>query len=147
MSNSTATIPNSGKSRFAADGSPGSWFELDALPKTVPPEIVGRLPPVVVQTSPVSGNTRVDSSVSEIRVTFSKEMADGSWSWIAVSPDTFPKTTGEPRYLADGRTCVLPVKLEAGRTYATWLNSNKFKNFKDAQGRPAVPYLLIFETR
>jgi len=37
--------------------------------------------------------------------------------------------------------------LEPGRTYAFWLNSENFKNFKDAEGRPSVPYLLIFETK
>jgi hypothetical protein len=40
----------------------------------------------------------------------------------------------------------LPVKLEPNRFYATWLNSEKFKNFQDREGRPAVPYLLTFRT-
>ena len=44
------------------------------------------------------------------------------------------------------RTCVLPVKLEPGKTYAIWLNSQKFGNFKDTDGRSAVPYLLVFRT-
>ena len=39
------------------------------------------------------------------------------------------------------------VKLEKGRTYVIWLNSEKFENFKDASGNPAVPYLLVFETK
>ena len=34
-----------------------------------------------------------------------------------------------------------------GKTYAIWLNSQKFRNFKDTAGRPAVPYLLVFRTR
>jgi len=109
--------------------------------------LVRTLPPVVVETVPVSGDTAVDPSTSEIRVTFSKEMTDGSWAWTTASDDTNPEITGTPRYLGDKRTCVLPVKLEGGRTYAFWLNSNRFKAFKDAEGRPAVPYLLIFETR
>jgi len=74
-------------------------------------------------------------------------MTDGSWSWSTASKDSFPETTGKPRYLADRRTCVLPVKLEPGKTYASWLNSQKFGNFKDTEGRSAVPYLLIFQTR
>ena len=49
-------------------------------------------------------------------------------------------------YEADHKTCVLKVKLEADTTYGWWLNSQKFHNFKDAQGRSAVPYLLVFET-
>jgi RNA polymerase sigma-70 factor (ECF subfamily) len=49
--------------------------------------------------------------------------------------------------LKDKKTCVLPVKLEAGKTYAIWVNSEKFENFKDDAGRPAVPYLLVFQTK
>lgn len=108
---------------------------------------VQTLPPVVVKTVPQSGDMEVDPSVCEIRVTFSKKMKDRSWSWSQMSDETFPAPTGEPpRYEADGRTCVLPVKLEPGQTYVLWLNSAKFGNFKDAQGRSAVPYLLVFET-
>ncbi len=104
-------------------------------------------PPVVVRTVPEGGTDGVDPGVTEIRVTYSKGMADGSWSWSTWGTDTFPETTGKPHYLADKRTCVLPVKLRPGRTYATWLNSENFGNFKDADGHPAVPYLLIFTTR
>lgn len=35
---------------------------------------VQSMPPVVVKTSPQSGDIRVDSALKEIRVTFSKEM-------------------------------------------------------------------------
>ncbi len=104
-------------------------------------------PPVVVKTNPEAGATDVDPALSEIRVTFSKKMLDKSWSWSTASKNTFPKVTGEIHYLDDGRTCVLPVKLEAGKTYATWVNSGRFVNFKDRDRRPAVPYLLVFETR
>ena len=72
---------------------------------------------------------------------------DKSWSWSTASKNTFPKVTGDIHYLDDGRTCVLPVKLEPGKTYATWINSGRFINFKDRDRRPAVPYLLVFETR
>ena len=108
---------------------------------------VATMPPVVVSTVPESGSKDVPASTTEIRVTFSKDMADGSWSWSQVSDATFPKINGKPRYLADKRTCVLPVKLEPGRTYVSWLNSQKFTDFKDTDGRSAVPYLLIFQTR
>ena len=103
-------------------------------------------PPVVVKTVPEAGDTEVDPTVTEIRVTFSKRMADRSWSWSQLSDDTFPQTTGKPKYLKDGKTCVLSVKLEPGKTYAFWLNSERFKNFKTRDGQPAVPYLLVFET-
>jgi hypothetical protein len=104
-------------------------------------------PPVVVRTVPEAGTDGVDPGLTEIRVTYSKDMTDGSWSWSTWGTDTFPELTGRPHYLADKRTCVAPVRLQPGRTYATWLNSDNFSNFKDADGRPAVPYLLVFKTR
>jgi hypothetical protein len=33
------------------------------------------------------------------------------------------------------------------RTPIALLNSQKFGNFKDAEGNTAVPYLLVFQTR
>lgn len=109
---------------------------------------VKEMPPVVVRTVPQSGDTEVDADkIKEIRVTFSKDMMDKSWSWTQISNETFPKTDGEVHYDKDRRTCVLPVKLEAGKTYVLWLNSARFGNFKDADGNSAVPYLLVFETK
>jgi RNA polymerase sigma-70 factor (ECF subfamily) len=102
---------------------------------------------VVVQTTPSIGDTDVDPALTEIRVTYNKEMMDGSWSWSQVTDEPFPETTGKPRYEADHKTCVLPVKLYPGKTYTIWLNSEKFGNFKDVQGRSAVPFLLRFATR
>jgi RNA polymerase sigma-70 factor (ECF subfamily) len=105
------------------------------------------VPPVVVKTVPEAGAADVDPALAEIKVTYSKAMQAGSWSWSMASKASFPTMNGQPKYLEDAKTCVLPVKLEPGKTYAIWLNSEKFKNFKDADGRPAVPYLLVFKTR
>ncbi len=105
------------------------------------------VPPVVVKTDPVAGAAEVDPKLTEIKVTFSKDMQDGSWSWTTLSQDSFPKVDGQPKYLADKRTCVLPVQLEPVRTYAIGVNSTKFGNFKDIDGRSAVPYLLVFKTK
>ncbi len=105
------------------------------------------VPPVVVKTVPEAGAGDVDPKLTEIKVTFSKDMQDGSWSWSTLSEESFPQMSGKPKYLADKRTNVLPVKLEPGKTYAIWLNSAKFGNFKDAGGQSAVPYLLVFKTK
>jgi RNA polymerase sigma-70 factor (ECF subfamily) len=105
------------------------------------------VPPVVVKSVPEAGAAGVDPTLTEIKVMFSKEMQDGSWSWAILSRESFPKLNGQPKYLADKRTCVLPVQLEPGKTYAIWVNSEKSSNFKDAGGRPAVPYLLVFRTK
>lgn len=113
------------------------------------PELVVSLavaPPVVVRTVPESGTDGVDPALTEIKVTYSKDMMDKTWTWSTWGQDTFPDLTGKPHYLPDNRTCVLPVKLKPNKTYAIWLNSNNFGNFKDAKGISAVPYLLIFKT-
>jgi RNA polymerase sigma factor (sigma-70 family) len=103
--------------------------------------------PVVVRTVPEAGSDGVDPDLAEIKATFSKDMLDGDWSWVTFGKENFPKLAGKPKYLADKRTAVLPVKLDPGKTYALWLNSEKFRNFKDTDGRPAVPYLLVFKTK
>lgn len=105
------------------------------------------MPPLVVKTVPESGAKDVAPGVVEIKVTFSKEMTDASWSWSTVWQNSGPKMIGKPRYEADQKTCVIKVTLEPGKTYAYWLNSGNFKGFKDAQGHAAVPYLLVFETK
>ena len=108
---------------------------------------VQSVPPVVVKTVPVAGSIDVDPKLREIKVTFSKEMKDNTWSWSTFPNGTFPKANGKPKYQADKRTCVLPVELKPGTTYAIWINSANFGNFKDADGQSAVPYLLVFKTK
>jgi RNA polymerase sigma-70 factor (ECF subfamily) len=109
---------------------------------------VKNMPPVVVKTVPTSGDTAVDATkVTEIRVTFSKEMMDKNWSWSEISAGSALPIKGDIKYDADGKTCIAPVKLEPGKTYVSWLNSEKFGNFKGKDGQSAVPYLLVFETK
>ncbi len=108
---------------------------------------VESLPPSVIKTVPTCGDARVPATTTQIKVTFSKDMMEGSWSFTQISGDSFPEIVGQPEYLADKRTCVLTVKLKPKKTYVLWLNSQKFQNFKDASGNSAVPYLLVFQTK
>ena len=88
------------------------------------------MPAVVIKTIPESGDTSVDPSLKEIRVTFSKDMmTDNMWSWVMISKESFPIIIGQVKYLNDKRTCVAPVKLEPGRTYVVWFNSKKYNAF------------------
>ena len=119
--------------------------------ETVSSEAAGRtvdsLPPVVVKTDPASGTHDVAPGIVDVSVKFSKEMSDRSWSWATAWLDSTPEIVEKPGFDPDHRTCVIKVKLEPGRTYAYWLNSESFHNFKDTVGNPAIPYLLIFQTR
>jgi hypothetical protein len=103
--------------------------------------------PVVIKSMPEARSAAVDPSTTEIRVTFSKNMQPVTWSWGMIDKESYPGTSEAPRYLEDKRPCVLPVKLQPGKTYAVWVNTEKLQNFKDAKGQIAVPYLLVFKTR
>src|ERR1700680_2702142 len=73
------------------------------------------VPPVVVKTVPEAGTSEVDPKLTEIKVTFSKDMQDGTWSWSTLSKESFPTLDGKPKYLRDKRTCELPVTLQTGK--------------------------------
>ena len=108
---------------------------------------IDSLAPVVVKTVPEAGNKDVAPGEVEIKVTFSKEMVDNSWSWSTAWKDSSPESIGKPRFEADHKTCVIKVKLEPGKTYGYWLNSQNFHGFKDSHGRSAVPYFFVFQTK
>ncbi|KMY66518.1 hypothetical protein AAU61_15300 [Desulfocarbo indianensis] len=103
--------------------------------------------PVVVATSPRVGDANVDPNLKEIRITFSKPMQPDGYSLVKMDKDSFPQITGEAGFLEDGRTFVAPVSLTGNKTYQIWVNSDRFQNFRDLKGRPAVPYLVSFRTR
>ena len=104
-------------------------------------------PPVVIRTFPEAGSTAVAPGLAEISVTFSKEMMDQSWSWCGVWDNSNAEGVEAPKYDPEHRTCAVKVKLEPNKTYGYWLNTQKFRNFRDKQGHAAVPYLLIFQTK
>src|SRR5688572_10994685 len=61
------------------------------------------VPPVVVRTVPEAGADDVDPGVTEIKVTFSKDMMGGSFSWSTLSKESFPTVDGQPAYEDDKR--------------------------------------------
>jgi len=116
-------------------------------PQTTRAQDVDSIAPVVVKTVPEAGTKDVAPGETEIKVIFSKEMTDQSWSWSTAWQDSTPESIGKPHYDADHKTCVLKVKLEPNKTYGWWINSQRFHGFQDKQGHPAVPYLLVFQTK
>lgn len=103
-------------------------------------------PPRIVETVPAAGATEVDPAVSEITVTFDRDMA-GGFSWTGGGPDFPPVAEGRKPQWRDKRTAVLPVKLGQGRYYRLGINSKSHRNFKSAAGVPAVPSAIYFTTR
>ena len=108
---------------------------------------IDNMAPVVVKTVPEAGSKDVAPGEMEIKITFSKDMADQSWSWATAWQDSSPESIGKPHYDADHRTCIMKVKLEPNKTYGWWINSQKFHGFHDSQGHAAIPYLLVFQTK
>lgn len=108
---------------------------------------VSSQPPVVVATIPRAGDDSVDPKLAKIQITFSKPMRLSGWSLVMQDKSSFPKITGQVGFQDDRLTFVAPVKLEPGKDYVVWINSNRHQNFRGQAGLPAVPYLLSFQTR
>ena len=108
---------------------------------------VEAMAPSVVKTVPECGDMKVDPTLKEITVTFSKDMkTERMWSICQTSSEHFPKGRGDIHY-KDERTCVFPVKLEPGKTYVLWFNRGKYNSFRDTDNHPAIPYQLVFKTK
>jgi hypothetical protein len=101
-------------------------------------------PPTVIEATPDHGDTDVDPGLTEIRVTFDRDMAVGSHSWVGGDP-MFPKLQGKPTW--DGkRTAVLPVELQPNHTYWLSINNQQHNSFRSVDGVPAEPYPISFTT-
>ncbi len=103
-------------------------------------------PPRIVESSPSPGDTNVDPALTEITVTFDRDMR-GGMSWTGGGPE-FPEIDPkrEPHWL-DQRTCVLPVKLSKAKFYRVGINATSHQNFKSEQGTVAPCSAIYFTTR
>lgn len=102
-------------------------------------------PPRIVSTSPAAGATNVDPATTEIAVTFDRDMQRG-FSWTGGGPAFPPGVEGRKPAWRDARTAVLPVALEAGHYYRVGINSKSHRNFRSAEGIPALPTVIYFTT-
>lgn len=126
-------------------------FTASAVCLLAPPftraQDIDNFAPVVVKTVPEAGSKDVPAGEFEVKITFSKPMADRSWSWSSAWENSGPDFIGAPHYDADHKTCIVKVKLEPGKTYGWWINSQKFHGFQDPQHHPAIPYLFTFKVK
>lgn len=102
--------------------------------------------PRIAKTSPKQGATDVDPALNEIAVTFDRDMGRGM-SWTGGAPFFPPADTGREARWMDARTCVLPVKLEAGNYYRLGINSSNHQNFRGADGVAAESTAIFFVTQ
>jgi beta-lactamase regulating signal transducer with metallopeptidase domain len=101
--------------------------------------------PQIVSTTPKIGATDVDSGLTELTVTFDRDMR-GGFSWTGGGPEFPLGREGAKPHWKDKRTCALPVRLEAGKFYRVGINSTSHQNFRSAEGVPANPVTLHFTT-
>ncbi|GAB4150357.1 MAG: hypothetical protein Fur0021_12820 [Candidatus Promineifilaceae bacterium] len=141
-----------GVALYFIPGSNGKEAEPRSEEETVTPGAPTAMPaaptaPVVVSTIPESGAVNVPATLTEIVVVFSVDMRTDSWSFVASTAGETPEITGDPAF-RNARTCVLPVRLAAGTTYALGINSATHQGFVSAAGGnvPAMPYTLTFST-
>jgi bla regulator protein BlaR1 len=103
-------------------------------------------PPLIVATTPSVGQTEVDPAITEITVTFDRDMA-GGFSWTGGGSEYPTSPEGQKAHWRDKRTCVFPVKLQAARFYRVGINSTSYQNFKSAEGVPAKTSAIYFATK
>ena len=129
----------------------GIWVAFEISKENTPANTLtaaeSKRPPIIVSTFPQNGNNAVDPDITELRVTFNKDMlTDRMWSWCIESQDTSPKFASTGTKFIDNRTCITPVELEPNKTYVVWINTQKRGSFRDINHNPAVPYRLEFKT-
>ena len=104
-------------------------------------------PPAVARTNPKNFAEDVSPKLRAISVTFDRQMMDKNWSWTQFDQETYPHTTGEPRYGKEKKTCSIRVSLQPATAYLVGINSGTDQNFKSRSGETAKPYALVFATK
>ena len=102
--------------------------------------------PKLVSIEPANGARDVDPTRTVMTLRFDRPMRDKSWS-IVGTPSDQPEVAGELAYDAERQVLTVPVRLEPGRTYRFWLNSDQFHAFKSAEGEPLDPLEVTFTTK
>jgi hypothetical protein len=123
----------------------------DAPPAAAPTEKVAAPEanngvPQIIDSTPKCGATDVDPALTEISVTFDRDMREGM-SWTGGAP-LFPSVDETKKATwTNPRTCVLPVKLAQGTYYRVGINASSYQNFKSKQGAPAPSSVICFVTQ
>jgi hypothetical protein len=101
--------------------------------------------PRVKQMTPANGATDVDPALAELRIEFDRAMNPGGYSVVG-RPEDAPRSTARGRFSDDGKTFILPVKLEPVKTYKFSLNGLGRSGFTSKDGLPLDPVAVTFTT-
>lgn len=101
--------------------------------------------PRAVSFDPPRGATGVDPGRTTIAVTFDRQMDPEGWAWVIESETTAPEI-GDSSWDPARRTRTVAVRLQPGRRYVVWVNSEQYPYFKDTRGVPATPVRWEFTT-
>jgi beta-lactamase regulating signal transducer with metallopeptidase domain len=132
----------------SATGVPAETAAIYFATRGAPRGVASRVRvPKVVECEPQNGATDVDPTLKMLRVTFNMPMDTSSFSWTGGGP-TFPTIPqgAKASWSRDGRTALLPVKLERGKQYELGLNSVSHKSFASKWGVPLAPVRYEFST-
>jgi beta-lactamase regulating signal transducer with metallopeptidase domain len=102
--------------------------------------------PTIESTKPRIGATDVDPGLTQISVTFDRDMDVGGYSWTGGGEFYPPSPPGAGPVWIDKRTCVLPVVLKKGSYYRVGINSTSHQNFRSALGVPVPTAAIYFVT-
>ena len=102
--------------------------------------------PKVISTSPADGST-ISSGPFDLTVRFDRPMLEGSYSFVQISPETFPDCRPGARMSPDKRSYTMRCTAVAGRDYEVWFNRPPYMNFKFTNGVSAQPYRIRFKAR
>jgi len=118
------------------------WMFVSVLLTTA--ALVLAAPPRVVSAQPDNGQTDVDPATRQIKIVFDQPMSRDGFSVVGGGPN-FPQITARPRWV-DDRTLVIGVSLREDHEYWLSINSDRFTNFRNPAGEPAVAYAIAFTT-
>ena len=102
--------------------------------------------PEVVECTPENGVNDADPTLKTLRVTFNMPMDTSSFSWIGGQNFPAMPQGAKASWSRDGRTALLPVKLEPRKWYELGLNGFSDKNFTSKWGVPLAPVRYEFAT-
>lgn len=102
--------------------------------------------PRVVATSPGAEST-IAPGPFILSVTFDQPMRERSYSFVQISPETYPDCDNKPVLSGDRRTFSMRCSAKPGQRYDIWLNRPPYRNFRSASGLEARPFRLAFAAR